>query len=266
MIRLGPNAELFSVIGHDRKPAPLRRTESRQKLNRLFGPVKGDQIPEPLAPGKDAEDAVLFLGEVIAVELVVAEPGHLEVKVIDHHVVDARRGNGLRQVRLPDPFREPQAPGIVSQRPANVVRKHPDLAGLIVIGQHREDRLIEPAGQDFRPAFGHELLKHIDEIRMVPLEKMVENARVVQRDLDLRMLLQNLDERKVGFLVRFFRNKIEIPDRLMIMDRKDELYLGHWSGTLEFPDGLTGTQIGILALCGRKVNRKQENRQFNREE
>ncbi len=67
-------------------------------------------------PGKHrAQIAVLLFGQVIAVQFVIVQAGHLEMKVIDHHMVDARFGDELRQMGLPDPLGEPHAAGVVSE-------------------------------------------------------------------------------------------------------------------------------------------------------
>ena len=47
------------------------------------------------------------------------------------------------------------------------------------------------------------------------------------RYLDPRMAFKQRHERKIGLLVRLFRDKIEIPDRLMVVDGKDELDFRH---------------------------------------
>jgi len=41
------------------------------------------------------------------------------------------------------------------------------------------------------------------------------------------MAFKQRHERKIGLLVRLFRDKIEIPDRLMVVDGKDELDFRH---------------------------------------
>jgi hypothetical protein len=57
----------------------------------------------------------------------------------------------------------------------------------------------------------------------------------MKRYLDLRMAFQKLNERKVRLLVCFLRYKIEIPDRLMVVNGKDELDFRH-AGILYFLD------------------------------
>ena len=109
MIGLGPDSELLAVIGHDHQPVPVRRNGTWTGGDGLLGRMERDQVAQQLAAREDADKPVLLFGQVIAVELVVAEPGHLEMKIIDHHVVDARGRDVLRHLRLPDPLGKPHA-------------------------------------------------------------------------------------------------------------------------------------------------------------
>ena len=189
--------------------------------------MERDEVPEPFAAREHAHDPVLLFRQVVSVQFVVVQAGHLEVKIIDHHMVDARFGDELRQMGLPDPLGEPHAAGLVFQRRFDEGGELPDLADLVLVRKHREDRLIEPAGQDLGAALANELLQHIDKLGMFLLKEPVEDAGVMQRDLDRRVPVQDLQEREVGFLIGVLCHEIEIADRLMVVDRKDELYLGH---------------------------------------
>jgi hypothetical protein len=59
------------------------------------------------------------------------------------------------------------------------------------------------------------------------LEEPVEDARVMEGDLDRPVALQHIDERKVGPLVRFLGDGFEVPDGLVVVYGEDELDLGH---------------------------------------
>ena len=63
-------------------------------------------------------------------------------------------------------------------------------------------------------------------------EKMVKNAGVVQRDLDRRMALKYPEKGQIRLLISVFSHKVEVPDRLMIVDGKDKLYFRHFVETL----------------------------------
>src|SRR3990170_5226492 len=112
----------------------------------------------------------------------------------------------------------------------NVIRQRSDLSDLVVIRQHRQDRLVKSSREYLRPALSHEGLEHVDEFRVPLFKETVEDACVVQGYPDLRMPLQYREKRQISLLICFFRDKVEIPYRLVVMNGKDELYLGHFDG------------------------------------
>jgi hypothetical protein len=71
---------------------------------------------------------------------------------------------------------------------------------------------------------------------MVLFEKMVQNPGVVQRNLYRLMTLKHLDEGQIRFLISVLSHEVEIADRLMIMDGKDELHFRHLVETPCFSD------------------------------
>src|SRR5208283_2271589 len=130
---LGPNTEFFPVIGHDHESVALRRAKPGKELYSIFGPAERDQIAEPLAPREHAHKTILFFREVIAVQLIIVQAGHLEMEIVDHHMADPCRGNKLRHMRLPDPLRKPHALRIVTDLSIDISRKRTNLANLVVI-------------------------------------------------------------------------------------------------------------------------------------
>ena len=183
---------------------------------------------------------------------------HLEMEIVHHHVVDARAGDGTREMRFPYPLGEPHAAGVVADLLPDIVRKRPYLSGLVLIRQHRQDRFIETARQYLDPPIRHEPPDRFNKIRVFLLEEPVEDARVVERHPDLGMPLQHLDERKVGLLVRLLGDEVEVPHRLVVMNGEDELDLGHFSGKTRYFRGVgIKIQTGILAPKRRKVNQKR---------
>ena len=93
---------------------------------------------------------------------------------------------------------------------------------------------------------------------MVLFEKMVEDPGVVQRDLERGMALKHLDKGQIRFLIGVLGHEVEIADRLVIMDGKDELYFRHLVETLCFPDIFdenTDWNISLVAVKSQSKTR-----------
>ncbi len=107
------------------------------------------------------------------------------------------------------------------------LRELPYLAQLVLVREQRQDGLVEAAAHDLRLPRFHHRSDGFDEIRVVFQHPLKERAREVQVYLEPGDLPDRLHEWEIGVMVRLFRDMVEVPYRLMVMDGEDEFYFFH---------------------------------------
>ena len=152
-VRARPDPELLAVVDHgDRRRVSPARLQIRE---RLVDVGERDQVPQPLVDRKDPEALALLVRQVVAAQIVDLEASQGEVSVVDEHVRDASLAQHPWQVRLPHALGQPHPAGSHPEVRLEERCEPLDLADLVVVGQHGEDRLVEPAGQELHlPACG----------------------------------------------------------------------------------------------------------------
>jgi hypothetical protein len=159
LLRAGPQPELLAVVTEDEERAALRVLGSQERLDLRDRPER-DQVAQPLRDREEPDDASLVLGRVPAVELVGGQPRPLEMGVVDEHVLDAGEREVVRQLRLPDPFGQPEARHVGAEEVVQPRPMEAHLVDAVEARDRREDRLVEARRLQFdlpaRDAFAHE--------------------------------------------------------------------------------------------------------------
>ena len=88
-----------------------------------------------------------------------------------------------------------------------------------IIGQNR---LVERPADDLDPPGGDVFRQPVEIFRMMRVEPFDQRAAGVQRDSQMRELLEHIQKRPVAVLVGLLEDAVEIADRLMIVQREDE--------------------------------------------
>ena len=122
---------------------------SAEVLDDVVDLAKRDPIAEtPLGP-ENGEQRALILGDVCAPERLLRDRRGPEVSIVEDRPAVARARDRHRQVRLPDPLREPGARRPPSDEPLDLVRHPDELAVSVAIRQGDQHR--------FGPAAAHDL-------------------------------------------------------------------------------------------------------------
>ena len=185
----------------------------RQVLDRLLGRGKGNQVAQPLAAGKDRQQPALVLGEQIAAQLGVGQPGHLEVKIVQNGIFDAGVGQVAGQGLLPDPLGHPHAADRRAQpvlQPAAIGANLPDA----VAGRdHRQNRFVERPAQDLDPTFAGQLRQPVHVFAVLGVEPLHQRTAGVQGDSQRGIAAEDFEEGQVAVLIGLLENVVEIANR-----------------------------------------------------
>jgi hypothetical protein len=94
LVRLGPDAELLAVVTEDDHRARPPLGDPAEIVDRRLRRLKRNRVPQRLAARKDRQHAAVVFREIVAVKLLLGQPRVLEMKIVEHRVLDA----GLDQV------------------------------------------------------------------------------------------------------------------------------------------------------------------------
>ena len=114
-----------------------------------------------------------------------------------------------------------------------------DLPHPVVVGDHRHDRLEEPAAQDLDPARLHQAADAGDVLGMALDQPLQERTGGVQGERDLGVVLEHLEEREVAVAIRRLEDAVEVAHRLVVVQGKDQTHGGHRRASCE-----TTTPVG----------------------
>ena len=108
----------------------------------------------------------LIFRKVIAIKLFELESGAEKMIVVHNGVLNARRPQIRRKLRLPYPFRKPRAARARLKMFFDVIRKARYLRITIFGRNHRENGFVESAADDFHLALRDELTELFEIFRM----------------------------------------------------------------------------------------------------
>ncbi len=169
----------------------------------------------------------MVLGQVVAEQVVVREAGAVEVEVVEEDVFDAGLGQVGGERLLPDPLGEPGAADVGTEVFLEILGIRADLPDPVAAGDHRQDRLIEPAAEDLDPTgFDHRPQSpHVP--RLMLDEPLQERPRGVEDEGDLRVVLHHVEERPVAEAICLVEHAVEVADGLVVVEGEDEADCGH---------------------------------------
>ena len=226
--RARPEAELLPIVPHQRQvergAAAVRPNvavrEPPQVADHLFHRRPRDEVAQPLEAGEDRQRNPGLLGDVVAEEVRLLEPHGAEVGVVDDGVPHARLADRPREVRLPDPLGQPEALGggakLRGDRPGELL----DLAALVRIRDGGEDRFVVATGEDLDLPAGGQGPDPPEEVGSVGLEPVEERPGIMERQADPGVAFQRPHERGVRVVRGPGHDVVEVPDRLMVVDRE----------------------------------------------
>ena len=215
-----PQAELLAIVheGQAGAPAPPRPqvVEGGGRLG------ERDQIPQPFADREHRDLGALLLGHVVAGELRRVHAREREVAVVHQHELDAGVGERPRQVGFPHALGEPHPARAHAEVTLQELGEVLDLTDLVVVGEHRQDRLVKAPGQQLDLAARRERAEQIERPRRTVAEEFQERARAVHRQANRGERPRQLQKRLVRALDRVSHDVVEVPRRLVIVDAEQE--------------------------------------------
>ena len=215
-----PGPELLAVVDHGecRHAAP----PSVQVLERLIHVGERDQVAQRLADRENSEAGALLVRQVVPAQGIGVQPGEGEVAVVDEHVLDPGLAQHARKVRLPDPLGEPHPAGAHAEVRLEERRQPLDLADLVMVGQHGEDRLVESAGQELDLAASGDGAEQVEGARRRFAQPLQKAARTVNAQPHFGTRVKPFEEWSVGALRRLDEDVVEVADRLMVVNTEAE--------------------------------------------
>src|SRR5450755_161237 len=133
-VGIGPTPELLAIVAHDDNAVAVERCQCAQSLDGLAHRSPGDGVAQCLAGRVYLQDAALVLGRVVAIEVLVLQPGAFEVHIVEDGPFDTCLANQAWQARLPDAFGDPHACGMRAEVVLHALSKTPDLRDFIGVG------------------------------------------------------------------------------------------------------------------------------------
>jgi hypothetical protein len=125
-------------------------------------------------------------------------------------------------VRLPDPLRQPHPARAHAELLHQKGGEPLDLSALVAIGQHGEDRLVEPAREELDLAAGDRLAEQIEGRARVLAKPREQAPGAVDAQPQLAAPPDELEERPVRALRRLDQHRVEVSDRLMVVHAEAE--------------------------------------------
>ena len=247
-VRAGPDAELLGVVVDDRTAQPVFGCEFAEVFDAFFDGMERDQVAQFFENGEELQRASLVFGHVVAEKFVRAQARAQEMRVVQGRVLDVRVRQDAREMRLPDPLRQPHAArrlveGIAAES------LHP--AYLRVRVAHRdgaEQRLVVAAAHDLDLPGRGQPGQALDKGGAVRAEPVPERSGIVERHVYGGEALEHLDKREVGLLVCALEDKIEIARRLVRVAAENQIDGFHifFLAAAEFCGGL---RAGVKRNC-----------------
>ena len=112
-------------------------------------------------------------------------------------------------------------------RSLQVGRVVADLPDAVAVGDHRQDRLVEPAAEDLDPPRLDQRPDPSDVLGLPLDQPLQQRARGVQDERDLGIALQHVQERQVAVAVGRLEDAVEVADGLVVVQGEDQADAGH---------------------------------------
>src|SRR5205814_7993498 len=101
-----------------------------------------------------------------------------------------------------------------------LIRRHPLQLALLIPGRNdREDGLVESAGEKLHLPARDERAQRVEQRPVVGLQPFEERSRPVHGEAHAGMAREQFQEGSIGALDGVLEDRVEIPDRLVIVDR-----------------------------------------------
>ena len=150
------------------------------------------------------------------------QPRLLEVVIVEDRIFDSGGGNIGNQGLLPDALRHPHAANARLKQLLQISGIGSNLADPVWRRDHRQDRLVESAAHDLDLPPSHQSPQAVHIFRLVLDQPFHQAAAGVQGKRDFRIAFDQVEKGSVTVAVGAFKDAVEIPDRLMIVQTKDE--------------------------------------------
>src|SRR5262249_43196810 len=139
----------------DRRTRPFVG-ELLEKLVRGVRLLERNRVPQLFRAGEYLEQTAVVLGEVVAEELVIDQTSALEMKIVKDRVFNAGFRESRDEILLPNACGHPHSAHFGAEDFAKVFGIVTNLADAIPMGNHRHDRFVESAAEDFDAPRYHE--------------------------------------------------------------------------------------------------------------
>ncbi len=224
VVRVRPEAELLSVIAVGRGRAAVVLC---QVVDDLLRRGEWDPVAEPLVDGEDGRRVPGLLGDVIAGNPILRHASGAEVGVVEERVADAGLREDPRQIGIPDALGQPHALRPCPEVPLAEHGHHLELTDRVMIGEHREDGLVEAAAQDLDLSPLDQRAEALEVRGPVLLDPLEQRTREVQADLHRLEPLDQIRDRPIAALVGVREDVLEVADGLVIVEDEEERPGGH---------------------------------------
>ena len=146
------------------------------------------------------------------------------MEIVQHGVLDIRRGNLTGQRLFPDPFGNPHAPNFRTESTLQPMRITLNLADAISRWDHRQDRFVEGTTDDLDTAGDGQLPETIQILGVMIVEPFHQWPAGVQGNAKFVVFLENVQERQITILIRLFNDAVKIAHRLMVVKHQAKSY------------------------------------------
>ncbi len=197
----GPAAELLAVVAHHADPLALLGGMVPQVGDDVVHAAEGDPVAEALLGAEDREEVSLVVRRVGTPEALLGDGRRPEVVVVEDRPAVAGRDEGGREVRLPDPLREPRAPRPPPGDALQLVGHPRQLAQPVPLGQRRQHGLVVATAEQLDLAALDDGAEALQELRPLGAHPVQERSRVVEGEAHPGVAVQGVDHRPVGLVV-----------------------------------------------------------------
>src|SRR2546426_26193 len=223
-MRARPEPELLRVVAVGEDPvAPGPGQLAEVPADGVQRPER-DQVSELVIRGKESDGAGGALGDEDAAEALVQKPGEAQVLIVQDRVAHARLRQHFGERRLPDALRDPR-PLRADAAPSLPVRGEAlDLVERVGARNDGQDRLVEGAAQRLDLPRRHETYDAVDETAIVLLQPLPEAPRKMKGGGHTPMAFEAIEKRRVAQAHGVAEHQVEIPDRLVKVQREQETH------------------------------------------
>src|SRR5580698_272382 len=210
---LRPGAELLAVVAETDDWRGKALGNLAEIANRLMRFGKRNRIAQLFTAGENLEQTSLVLGEVIAVKLLVPQTGAPEMMVVKDRIFDPRARDVRSEILLPNAFGHPHAANFGPEKLLQIARVGRDLADAVMGRNSRQDRLVKRPADDLELAALGQGAERVDVLAVRVNQPFQQAAGNVQRNGDVRIILDDFQKGSIAVAIGVFENALEIADR-----------------------------------------------------